>query len=576
MITISGVKKYFKDQCIFKGLDLVITGRGVHVIEGESGSGKSTLLMMIMHLEKVDAGKIVTSERPILISQNYELIDDLSVKDNILMGREERYLDLDLVDHFEMRSYLYKRPSELSGGQRQRVGIIRALSFAPSIILCDEPTESLDLTNKILVMDILKHLSKQAIVVLVTHDHKLALEYGDHFYKLEDHDVKRVDHNETLPLKKRKAPHFTKRDMRSIYNKLSFKKDLSFCVLRVVLFGIMIVLVVLSLKWFDIPDTQDTLNHDYVYIEKTIGHGFPYVETGIKNSETKIYPTFRFRSVYSGTQYYQTNIFLNNENDKGIVINEIASEILGLKEGDTVTLYYVVNNVEYPYIGTILKVIEEKDTKEISIYYNYDEFIEYLKTVPFNDPYLYLEDDEKMPDDQYAYLQLRPSYFAFYVPYEKQMALYERLEDNVDVHFDAPLLEERLQFLEDTRLYKIMYYVFEAIVFMAIGVLSFIYLSKDFNRLKGHLAILVSQGMDINYLNAYCRTSKAVFSLFEVITTTVMSFVIWKVCAVDLAIVLIVQFAEVSIVLSELLFILYKAHTLKQKDIAYILKDRWD
>jgi len=94
------------------------------------------------------------------IFQNYELIEELNVYDNIFLDRREEPEDIKLLTRLGLDRLLQQYPDELSGGQKQRVGIARALISHPKIICCDEPTESLDVTNKEIVMKILKEYRK--------------------------------------------------------------------------------------------------------------------------------------------------------------------------------------------------------------------------------------------------------------------------------------------------------------------------------------------------------------------------------------------------------------------------------
>lgn len=120
MIELKQVSKSFGESVIFENVNLKIDTCGIHVIEGPSGSGKSTLLHLIMGFEKVDQGEIVVDTQPVMIFQNYELLSELSVKENILLGRETKQLDMELIQYFDMEEMLERRVSELSGGQKQR------------------------------------------------------------------------------------------------------------------------------------------------------------------------------------------------------------------------------------------------------------------------------------------------------------------------------------------------------------------------------------------------------------------------------------------------------------------------
>ena len=103
------------------------------------------------------------------IFQNYELIPQLNVMDNIFLGKPYSEDNRKLLETLQIDHILDHYPDELSGGQKQRVGIARALISEPGMICCDEPTESLDIENRQIVMYLLKEYSKDHIVIMATH-----------------------------------------------------------------------------------------------------------------------------------------------------------------------------------------------------------------------------------------------------------------------------------------------------------------------------------------------------------------------------------------------------------------------
>lgn len=186
MLRIEDCSKSFGNQVIFDHISLQIDTPGMYVICGKSGCGKSTLLNMIAGFEPVTSGSITTDAEVMTIFQNYELIDELSVYDNIFLERKEEEKDKEFICKLGLEKLLQQYPNELSGGQKQRVGIVRALISNPKIICCDEPTESLDVTNKEIVLDILKEYSKTHIVIMVTHQLDTIDTYGDTILRVEN------------------------------------------------------------------------------------------------------------------------------------------------------------------------------------------------------------------------------------------------------------------------------------------------------------------------------------------------------------------------------------------------------
>ena len=180
-------------------------------ILGPSGSGKSTLLNIIGGLDKYTSGNLIIdgvstrkykerdwnnyrSKRVGFIFQNYNLINHQSVLSNVLLAlnivgnskRENVKLARKVLKDVGLENYIKKRPKQLSGGQMQRVAIARALVTNPDIILCDEPTGALDSQTSIQIMEILKNISKDKLVIMVTHNVSLANKYSDRVIALKD------------------------------------------------------------------------------------------------------------------------------------------------------------------------------------------------------------------------------------------------------------------------------------------------------------------------------------------------------------------------------------------------------
>ncbi len=196
---------------ILKDFDFEFPNKGLIVIEGQSGSGKSTFLKLINGYEKNFSGDIYVDDINLkkikdkninyirqkvcsYIFQNYPTIESLSVIDNLLLpfylnGKENDDNKLMNEIDYYLSNYLPNVEknalcSNLSGGEKQRLCIIRALLMKTKVILADEPTGSLDHKNSNEIMNLLKELSLKKLIILVTHDHKLALKYADKIFLL--------------------------------------------------------------------------------------------------------------------------------------------------------------------------------------------------------------------------------------------------------------------------------------------------------------------------------------------------------------------------------------------------------
>ena len=196
-------KKY--DREVLKKINLKFGNKGFICLVGESGSGKTTLLNIIGGLEQPDSGKVIFNGNNIkninssfysnqlvsFINQNYNLIDKYTVLENILLPIELRRIRSPcnvnkILKMLSIYSLKNKKVVSLSGGEKQRVAIARCIVQNTRVILADEPTGALDSENAYSVMRILKNLSKQKLVIVVTHNIELANSFADGIIKIND------------------------------------------------------------------------------------------------------------------------------------------------------------------------------------------------------------------------------------------------------------------------------------------------------------------------------------------------------------------------------------------------------
>lgn len=217
MIELKNVNKYFyrhkKNEIhVINDTSLKLDDTGLVALLGPSGCGKTTLLNTIGGLDNINSGSIFINGERIskrssynidkirnlnigYIFQDYNLVDDMTVFDNVALSlrlcgikdedeiKKRVYYVLEKVNMYRYRN---RHASMLSGGERQRVGIARAIVKDPSIIIADEPTGNLDSKNTIEVMNIIKAISKDRLVILVTHENELAMFYASRILRIED------------------------------------------------------------------------------------------------------------------------------------------------------------------------------------------------------------------------------------------------------------------------------------------------------------------------------------------------------------------------------------------------------
>lgn len=201
MIKITNLNKIYNkgkrnEHHALRDVNLEIGNTGLVCILGESGSGKTTLLNTIGGLDTYSGGTIEVDEKEDYgyIFQNYYLLNDYTVSYNVKLALnryqisdEEKEKRVEYVlDMLDMGKYKKKPVSKLSGGQKQRVSIARALVKSPTIIFADEPTGNLDEENTIRTMSILKSISKNCLVLLVTHERRIANFFADRIIEVED------------------------------------------------------------------------------------------------------------------------------------------------------------------------------------------------------------------------------------------------------------------------------------------------------------------------------------------------------------------------------------------------------
>ena len=282
MLELKHIKKYYQvGDTTTKALDDVsVSFRQQEFVSilGPSGSGKTTLLNMIGGLDRYDSGDLIIEGKSTktfkdadwdayrnnsigFIFQSYNLIGHLSIMDNVEMGMtlsgvsraEKEKRAVDALTRVGLAEHMHKRPNQLSGGQMQRVAIARAIANDPEILLADEPTGALDSETSEEIMQLIKDLSKERLVIMVTHNPQLAKQYADRIINFADGKIQ----DDSAPYSEHEADdHFTlKRTKMSFWTalKLSFtniktKKGRTFLTMFASSIGIISVAIVLALS----------------------------------------------------------------------------------------------------------------------------------------------------------------------------------------------------------------------------------------------------------------------------------------------------------------------------------------
>jgi len=201
-------------QVALKGISLNFRENEFVSILGQSGSGKTTMLNIIGGLDRYDSGDLVINGVSTkkyrdadwdayrntsigFVFQSYNLIPHQNVLSNVEMAltlsgvsrKERRKRAVEVLNKVGLQDHIHKKPNQLSGGQMQRVAIARALINNPDILLADEPTGALDTETSIQIMNLLKQIAEEKLVIMVTHNPELAEAYSTRIVNLKDGQI---------------------------------------------------------------------------------------------------------------------------------------------------------------------------------------------------------------------------------------------------------------------------------------------------------------------------------------------------------------------------------------------------
>ncbi|MDR0223029.1 MAG: ABC transporter ATP-binding protein/permease [Oscillospiraceae bacterium] len=215
MLELKNIKKTYKvgefETVALNGISVAFREREFVAILGASGSGKTTCLNIIGGLDRYDEGEMNIKGKNThsfkdrdwdayrnnsigFVFQSYNLITHLSIVANVELGmtlsgvskNEKHKRAIEVLEQVGLKDHLHKNPNQLSGGQMQRVAIARALANNPEILLCDEPTGALDSATSKQIMDLIRELSKERLVIMVTHNAEIADAYAERIIRFED------------------------------------------------------------------------------------------------------------------------------------------------------------------------------------------------------------------------------------------------------------------------------------------------------------------------------------------------------------------------------------------------------
>ncbi len=355
MLELKNIKKSYKTgdfvQYALKGVDLKFRTNEFVAILGPSGSGKTTLLNIIGGLDHYDSGDLIINNKSTkkfkdnnwdsyrnncigFIFQSYNLIGHISILENVEMStilsgyprKKRRKKALEALEKVGLKDHVHKRPNQLSGGQMQRVAIARSLVNDPDIILADEPTGALDTKTSKQIMDLIKEIAKDKLVIMVTHNPELAKEYATRIIEFKDGEVI-SDSNEVTDDTKEKDKFKIKKTKMSYqsainlsFNNLKTKKGRTFITSFASSIGIIGIALILSLSnGFKIK--IDEFEH------KTLSQApIMITEQGIDSSTFEINDEKKLKEYTTKEEIYPLEN-IENKTHKNILTNEYIDYI---------------------------------------------------------------------------------------------------------------------------------------------------------------------------------------------------------------------------------------------------------
>lgn len=352
MLEIKHLSKTYHET-ILEDISITLPTTGIVMILGESGCGKTTLLNIIGGLDTDYQGHVYFNQQDIkeipqyryaigYIFQDSHLIEWLPMYQNITIPKYFRHIEsAEKINHdlqnMNLDTFKRKRLVQLSGGQKQRVALLRATSSPVKILLCDEPTASLDTNTASEVFAMLKQQAKDKLVVVVTHSKALAKQYGDYCLEMKDGKiltevlVPREIQTNDIPMKKQKW--YTNVQLATLQALSKWKRNLKICS------GVSIALVCILLTFTLSTGLQEQ-------IKKQLHQMLPTTMVTMTSKEKKPIP-------YKDIENFASNGVLKN-----IYVEVEGYEFLGIGTTNT------YKEQEVLYIGDTTKASPPKESLE--------------------------------------------------------------------------------------------------------------------------------------------------------------------------------------------------------------------
>lgn len=517
-LLLQNIHKAFGNHIVFQDLSFDFSNCGFYLLCGKSGSGKSTLLNIIAGYESIDSGER-TIDKDIHITsifQTYELIEELTVYENLKMLEDIYSEDVSMstiIQQLSLQEIQNHYPYELSAGQQQRVGIARALMQKPQVIICDEPTESLDIENKKIVLDLLKKHSQTCIVIVASHEKQLMENYCDYCYEIKNKKLSCTFQKQTKQL----LTHFQKRSIdhkqvKIYFHKIFHKRTLFMTYLLMFMIFIQVIIFQIDHSLFMKEPGTNALNYHYLYINQyaTLEDNHDYrmlldfqpIEINHQLKKVHVYPS-------------PHNDLKNNE----VIINQNIANALDFKQSSTLELTYQIDDQTYPITFVVKDIIEEKDVKDMQIYYSNEYIVNILKNTPYSLKY----------PTQYDYLYAENTMYEIYIK-DDVIKTYNLWNNKSGVSVYHSILTDWSLIQKQQNFYHMIFVVVEIILLAMIFLYVFYDILKSMNKSQKTMSIFYSLGIPLTllkqlYFNDKMKTLSSLL-LIPIIEVFIYSFMI--------------------------------------------------
>ena len=422
MLQLKNIKKDYyvagKPVPALKGINLTFKEQEFVSILGPSGCGKTTMLNLIGWLDRYTSGELLVDGKSTkgykdqdwdgyrnatigFVFQTYNLISHLSVLNNVEMAlrlsgvspKERKERSIKVLEDVGLKDHLYKRPNQLSGGQMQRVAIARALVNNPKILLADEPTGALDSKTSDQIMALIKEISKDRLVIMVTHNKEIAEDYSDRVVNLLDGLVvddsnpsENIDYSNTKKLENKKTSMSYFTAIASSFNNLLTKKGRTLITALAGSIGIIGIALVLAVS----SGMTDYVNE----VQSDSLAGFPLV---IGPTYTDFAAAGQERLSEEGFFPEDDQIDTYNPEDEYIKhVNIITDDFLEYLDDMDKTLY---NDISYTYAMPLHIATRQSSLNDILL-----NEVSDIKTSTYNSYYSQFPEDEDFVKSQYDIL----------------------------------------------------------------------------------------------------------------------------------------------------------------------------